>query len=240
VRAGVPAGLRELFGFEGNLYEALASHHELRDAWATLMNGVTARVDPWFFGNIDIPSGAKVLDVAGNTGLGAINAFKLKASPGLRVTNFDLPEKEEECLQNFRSHGVEEYCSFIGGDVFKEVPKGFDVVLIKHFLPMFNQRDVFRILEGVNASLEVGAQMHVLVPVVPEDLTEKDNYTVDFYPSFFVGCATGQGGPRKLSTWQSWLEECGFKVTKAMTEDPADLPPQALTAEAVISAAKIS
>lgn len=240
VRAGAPVGLKRVFGFEGNLYAALAYHHELRDAWAALMNGVTARVDPWFFENIDIPAGSRVLDLGGNTGLGAVHTFKLKMSPGLRVTNFDLPEKEEECLENFRSYGVEEYCSFIGGDVFDEVPKGFDVVLIKHFLPMFNQQDVFRILTGVNASLEVGAQVHVLVPVVPEDLTDKDNYTVDFYPSFFIGCAMGQGGPRKLSTWRGWLEECGFRVTRAMTESPASLPPQALTAEAVLSATKIS
>lgn len=240
VRAGAPVGLKQFFGFEGNLYAALASHHELRDAWAALMDGVTARVDPWFFENIDIPAGARVLDLAGNTGLGAIHTFKLKMSPGLRVTNFDLPEKEEECLENFRFHGVEEHCSFIGGDVFEEVPKGFDVVLIKHFLPMFNKQDVFRILAGVNASLEVGAQVHVLVPVVPEDLKEKDNYTVDFYPSFFVGCTMGQGGPHKLSTWRDWLEECGFRVTRAMTENPGDLPPQALTAEAILSATKIS
>ncbi len=33
----------------------------------------------------------------------------------------------------------------------------------------------------------------------------------------------GQGGPQKLSTYQSWLEECGFKVTKAITKDPADI-----------------
>jgi hypothetical protein len=240
VRGGAPVGLKELFGFEGNLYAALAVRPELRDAWAELMNDVTARVDPWFFGHIDIPAGAQVLDLAGNTGLGAIHAFKLKMSPGLRVTNFDLPEKEEECLNMFRSHGVAEHCSFIGGDVFEEVPKGFDVVLIKHFLPMFDKDDVFRILQSVNKSLEVGAEVHVLVPVVPENLKDADNYTVDFYPSFFIGCAMGQGGPRKLSTWRNWLEECGFKVTRALTENLADLPPHALTAEAVLSATKTS
>jgi O-methyltransferase domain len=239
-RTGTPVGLKELFGFEGNLYAALAEHHELRGAWATLMNSVTTRIDPWFFGNIDIPAGAQVLDLAGNTGLGAINAFKLKMSPGLRVTTFDLPEKEKECLENFRAHGVEEHCSFIGGDVFEEVPKGFDVVLIKHFLPMFDKSDVFRILERVNKSLEVGAQVHVLVPLVPEDLKEADNYTVDFYPSFFIGCVMGQGGPHKLSTWQNWLEGCGFRVVKVITENPVDLPPLALTVEAVLSATKVS
>lgn len=238
VRSGTPVGLKELFGFEGNLYAALAGHPELRDAWSALMNIVTSRADPWFFGSIGIPAGSRVLDLAGNTGLGAVNTLKLKSSPGLRVTTFDLPEKERECLENFRSHGVGESCSFIGGDVFEGIPRGFDVVLIRHFLPMFCRSDVFRILEAVNESLEAGAQVHVLVPVVPEDVREKGNYTVDFYPSFFLGCAMGQGGPRKLSTWRSWLEKCGFEVSEIIKENPADLPPYALTAEAVLSAVK--
>lgn len=134
-----------------------------------------------------------MLDLAGNTGLGAINTPRLKNSSGLRVTTSDLPEKEEECLRNFRSHGVEEHCSFIGGDVFEEVPKGFDVVLAKHFLPMLDKSDVFRILEGVNKSLKAGGQLHVLVPVFPEDLKETENYTVDFYPSFFHRLHHGAG-----------------------------------------------
>ncbi|WP_445194933.1 methyltransferase [Streptomyces phytophilus] len=238
VRTGTTVGLNKLYGHEGNLYGALAEHKELREPWARLMNGETAHIDPWFFDNIDVPPGSKVLDLAGNTGLGAIHTCKLKASPGLRVTTFDLPEKEEECLENFRSHGLEEQCSFIGGDVFEEVPKGFDVVLIKHFLPMFDKSDVFKILEGVNRSMDAGGQVHLLVPVFPENIKDTDNYTVDFFPSFFIGCAMGQGGAQKMSTWQKWLEECGFTVTKAIAEDPADMLPHALPVEAVLSATK--
>jgi hypothetical protein len=237
-RAGTLVGLKELYGSEGTLYGAVAEHKDLRESWATLMDTVTARVDPWFFGNIDIPSGARVLDLAGNTGLGAIHTCKLKASPGLRVTTFDLPEKEEQCLENFRAHSVEEQCSFIGGDVFDEVPKGFDVVLIKHFLDMFDKSDVFRILEGVNQSLEVGGQVHIMVPVYPENIKDSDNYNVDFFPAFFIGCTMGQGGPQKLSTYRSWLEECGFKVTKTITKEATDIPPDVIPVQAIVSATK--
>ncbi len=191
VRTGTPVGLKELYGSEGTLYGAVAEHKDLRESWATLMDNVTARVDPWFFGNIDIPSGARVLDLAGNTGLGAIHACTLKASPGLRVTTFDLPEKEEECLRNFKAHGVAEQCSFIGGDVFDGVPAGFDVVLIKHFLDMFDKKDVFRILNGVNRSLDAGGQLDILVPVYPEDIKDSGNYNVDFFPAFFLAKLAG-------------------------------------------------
>jgi O-methyltransferase domain len=238
VRTGTVVGLKELYDFEGNLYGAVAEHKDLRESWARLMDTVTARIDPWFFNNIDIPSGARVLDLAGNTGLGAILTYQLKKSPGLRVTTFDLPEKETECLENFRAHGVTEHCSFIGGDVFEDVPKGFDVVLIKHFLDMFDRSEVFKILDGVNRSLDVGGKIDILVPVYPENIKDSDNYTVDFFPTFFLGCAMGQGGPQKLSTYRSWLKECGFRVTKAIAKDPADIPPDAIPVQAILCATK--
>jgi O-methyltransferase len=236
VRTGTLVGLRELYGFDGDLYGAVAEHRDLRESWARLMDVVTERIDPWFFGNIDIPPGSRVLDLAGNTGLGAIHTCRLKPSPGLRVTTFDLPDKEDECLENFRAHGVDDRCSFIGGDAFESVPTGFDVVLIKHFLNMFDKTEVFKILDRVNKSLEVGGQVNILVPVYSENI--KDSYTVDYYPTFFLGCATGQGGPQKLSTYRSWLEECGFQVTKAIVQDPADLPPDAIPIQGIICATK--
>ncbi len=237
-RTGTLTGLKELYGSGGTLYAAVAEHRDLRESWATLMDTVTARVDPWFFGNIDIPAGAKVLDLAGNTGLGAINTYRLKNSPGLRVTTFDLPEKEEDCLENFRANGVHEHCSFIGGDVFDGVPQGFDVVLIKHFLDMFDRDDVFRILNGVNSSLDIGGQVHIMVPVYPEDLRDRGNYNVDFFPAFFIGCTMGQGGPQKLSTYVRWLTECGFTVTKTIVKDAAEIPPDVIPVQAILSAAK--
>jgi SAM-dependent methyltransferase len=238
VRTGTPAGLKELYGADGTLYAALADHQDLRESWARLMDDATAGVDPWFFGNIEIPAGSRVLDLAGNTGLGAIHTLRLKPSAGLRVTTFDLPENEAECLETFKAHGVQEHCSFIGGDVFDGVPTGFDVVLIKHFLPMFDRDDVIRILQEVNRALDVGGQVHVMVPVYPEDITDTDNYNVDFFPAFFIGCAMGQGGPQKLSTYRHWLEECGFTVTKTLVKEPADIPPDVIAVQAILSATK--
>jgi SAM-dependent methyltransferase len=237
VRTGTVVGLREFYGFDGNLFSAVAEHKDLRESWIKGMDSGTARIDPWFFDNIDVPSGSRVLDVAGNTGLGAILAYQLKG-PGIQVTTFDLPEKERECLANFRTQGVAEYCSFLGGDVFKEVPKGFDIVLMKHFLTLFDKSEVLKIFNNVNQSLDVGGQVNVLVPVYQDNVRDFDSRSVDFYPAFFLGCAMGQGGPQKLSTWRSWLEECGFEVTKVIVEDPADIPPDALPLQAILCATK--
>ncbi|MCH6163868.1 methyltransferase [Streptomyces marispadix] len=241
VRTGTVVGLKEFYGFDGTLFAALAEHKDLREAWAPAMDMETVRVDPWFFENIDIPSGAQVLDLAGNTGLGAVHTYKQKASPGLRVTTFDLPAREEEALENFRAHGVAEHCSFIGGDVFTEIPRGFDVVLIKHFLAMWDKADVFKIFRGVNKALDVGGQVNILIPLYPENDDDTDTRSsVEFYPTFFIGCAMGQGGGQKLSTYRSWLEECGFEVTNVIVEDPADIPADAIPVHAIVAAEKVT
>lgn len=229
-------GLEKLYGFKGTLYGAVAEHKDLRESWATLMDNVTERIDPWFFANIDVPAGAQVLDVAGNTGLGAIHTYKEKASPGLRVTTFDLPEKENEALENFRANGVAEHCAFVGGDVFDTIPTGFDVVLIKHFLDMFFKKDVFRILTAVNQALETGARVHFLTPIYPEDL--KQTAAVDFFPVYFLGCSMAQGGNQKLSTYKRWFEECGFTVDFELAEDPASLSPDIIVTHGILSATK--
>jgi hypothetical protein len=236
VRGATPVGLEKFYGHKGNLYEALAEHPELREAWGTMMDTVTAHIDPWFFGHIDIPDGSKVLDLAGNTGLGAILTHRLAAAKDLHVTTFDLPEKEADCLANFKAEGLQDKCSFIGGDVFKAVPEGFDVVLIKHFLDMFDRKEVHQILRNTHQALNKGGRLHTLGPVYSENV--KESYAVDFFPSYFLGCTMGRGGPQKLSTYQQWLRECGYTVTKATAQDLSEMPADALVAHGILSATK--
>ncbi|MFI9604698.1 methyltransferase [Streptomyces sp. NPDC052043] len=240
VQTSTVVGLDKLFGFKGNLFGALAEVGELRDAWLRLAQIETASVYPWYFRTIDIPVGARVLDVLGGNGLGAIMAHQLKASPGLHVTTFDRPQFEEECLRNFKAQGMEDRCSFIGGNVIEDIPKGFDVVMIKHFLDMFDKDEVFKIFEGANRALEVGGKIILLVPVYPEDIKETGDYQADFFPTFILGSALGKGGAQKVSTYESWLEENGFEVTEVIAKDPADVPSDAIITRVTICATKTS
>jgi hypothetical protein len=241
VQTGTIVGLEKLYGFRGGtLYDAVAEHKDLRESWATLMDNVTAHIDPWFFDNIELPVGARVLDLAGNTGLGAILTHKLMNSPGLHVTTFDLPEKEQEARENFRSHGLAEHCSFVGGDVFAGLPTGYNAVLIKHFLDMWDKDEVRKILKGVHQALDIGGQVHILVPVYPENIRQSAAVDIDFFPAFFLGCTMGQGGPQKMSTYRGLLEECGFQVDRTISQDPAKLLPGTFVVHGILSATRTS
>ncbi|MFD5624943.1 MULTISPECIES: methyltransferase [unclassified Streptomyces] len=238
VSTGKVVGLKEFYGFDGTMFEAAAAVPEVRAAWGPLAQNETASVYPWFFRSFDIPDGARVLDVLGGTGLGAIMTCQLKGSPGLRVTTFDKPALEAECVKNFEARGVAEQCSFVGGQVLESLPEGFDVLLLKHFVDMYDKDDVLTILRNAHRALEPGGQIVVLAAVYPEDIGDADDYQVDFFPSYILGCVMGRGGLQKVSTYRSWLEECGFEVTKVSAKEPADIPADAIINRVVISATK--
>jgi hypothetical protein len=236
VRTGSVVGLREFYGFDGTLYEACLEHEDLHEAWSAHMDQTTSLIDPWFFENIEISGNGRVLDLAGHTGLGAILTYQLNPSPGLRVACFDFPEKEAAALENFRSHGVQDHCTFIGGDVFKGLPRGFDTVLIKHFLDQFGKENVLRILRAVHDCLDVGGRVYALVPTYPEDV--KSSSQADFFPAYFLGCSMGEGGPQKLSTYKKWMESCGFTVTETITHDSAAKPPEMIHVHSILCGVK--
>jgi hypothetical protein len=238
IRTGQVVGLKKFYGFEGTLYEACLEHEDLRAAWAEHMDQTTSLIDPWFFENVPIRPGSRVLDLAGHTGLGAILTYQHNRSENLHVACFDFPEKEADALQNFRAHNVEEHCSYIGGDVFEGLPRGFDTVLIKHFLDQFGQENVFRILTAVHDCLEVGGQVYVLVPTYPEDV--KSSSQADFFPAYFLGCSMGEGGPQKLSTYKQWMEACGFEITSTRTHDIASKPPDMVHVHSIICGTKVA
>jgi len=238
VRTGTVVGLKELYGFDGNMFGAVATIGDIRDSWMRLAEIETASVYPWFFQNLDLPAGARVLDVLGGNGFGAVMAYQLKASAGLRITTFDRPELEAACRANFEANGVSEHCSFIGGDVLADLPTGYDVVLIKHFLDMFDQAEVLTILRNAYRSLEPGGTVVILAPVYPEDIRQRDDYQADFFPTFILGCAIGAGGPQPVSTYTNWLEQCGFTVTKVIAKDAATIPADAIITRVILCATK--
>ncbi|MEU1054432.1 methyltransferase [Streptomyces sp. NPDC005876] len=236
IRTERVVGLKEFYDFDGNFYEASTRYPELQESWGALMDQITASADPWFYSNLEVPHGSKILDVAGNTGLGAILAFQHNRDKGVHVTCFDLPEKKRMAEKNFRESGLVDHCSFIAGDALQEIPKGFDVIMIKHFLPMFDMDNVLKIMNFVHDALEFGGKFYILEPIYPEDL--KQSSSVDFFPAYFLGCTMAQGGMQRISTYRHWLESCGFEVTKVITRDPSDMSPDSVLTHGILCATK--
>ncbi len=212
LKKGRPVGLTEIYGKYNNLYEASAEEPELRDAWHPFMNMAMESYDPWFFSKLDLKPNSKVLDLAGNAGEGAVALQKYFAERKLHVTAFDLPFNEKEAVENFREADLQDSCSFIGGDIFKGVPRGYDVITLKHFLGMYSEENIKKIFKNVYDSMNKDAEFFNLVSIYAKNL--KFSPMVDFAPGYFIGCTMGQGGNQTLSTYTRWAEEVGFKVTR--------------------------
>ncbi|MEE1757544.1 methyltransferase [Streptomyces sp. SP18BB07] len=236
VREQRVVGLREIYGFDGNFYEASVKHPELRAPWSAVMDLLTSMIDPWFLEHVDFKQDSRVLDVAGNTGLGAILAQQQAQSMNVHVTCFDLPEKETEALANFYDNDMQSVCSYVGGDVFREPPGGYDIAFVKHFLEMFNEKDARHILENIHGALNPGGELYILAPIYPDDV--RGSNSVDFFPSYFLGCTMGQGGPQDLATYATWVEDSGFKVTKRIVQDTSLMPPDVFITYAIICGVK--
>ncbi|GGV55299.1 methyltransferase [Streptomyces spectabilis] len=237
VRTGKLVGLKELYDFDGNFYEASALYPELLANWSPVMDQITAAVDPWFYANLEVPHNARILDIGGHTGLGAVLAYQHYREKEVQVTCFDFPGKKSAAVENFRTQGVEGHCTFVGGDVLERVPGGFDVVMLKHFLVIFEKEEVYRILKSVHAALNDGGQVFILTPVYEENL--KASAVPDFFPALLLGCTIAKGGPQKASTYERWLDDCGFEVTKVLPQDVSSDPLAAICADALICAKKV-
>jgi len=74
------------------------------------------------------------------------------------------------------------------------------------------------------------------VPIYSEDL--KSSVAVDFFPAYFLGCTMAEGGPQKLSTYRRLMEQSGFDVTKAISQDAQTLPPDMVPVHGILCGTK--
>lgn len=109
---------------------------------------------------------AKVFcDVAG--GHGYMACAMLNAYPGLSAIVLDLPEvvADRDALQA-RILGLEGRCSYVGGDMFKAVPKA-DAYGLKMILHDWNDDECVAILERIRAAADGPARVFIMEHIVP-------------------------------------------------------------------------
>merc|ERR1712196_345361 len=87
LQKGSPEGLFQLYGYSHkNLYTAGESEPELYDAWAPWMNMLTRDVEDAMLRKLNYPHAAKVLDCAGETGLGVVKLLQANEHKQLQAT----------------------------------------------------------------------------------------------------------------------------------------------------------
>lgn len=157
-----------------------------------------------------------VMDVGG--GQGGLIAGIVKKS-GCQGILFDVPYVAETAPAYLEKQGVaKDAVQIITGDVFVEVPKGADAIVMKYFISAWNDEDAIKILHNCKKSLPPHGKIILLQAFVP-DIDEPKVAPDGIMPGIFavqINVAVPGGEWRTKQQFKELFEKCGFQLEKVV------------------------
>ena len=123
------------------------------------MTSLTAGDAVAVLGAYDFSGLTKVVDVGG--GHGSLLRAVLKDYPDARGTLFDLPHVVDSARQYFEQDNLTNRAELVAGDLFKEVPAGGDIYMMKYIIHDWTDDRAATILE--NCAKAMGPESRVLI-----------------------------------------------------------------------------
>ena len=148
------------------IFEYYRQHDEEGKAFTNAMRNLSAQVIAEVARIAEVPETGTVVDVGGARG--NLVAAVLQAHPRAKGIVIDLPQVGESANQAFKAAKLEGRCEFIGGDFFKEVPKG-DLYILKQVLHDWNDEQCVTILKNCARGMSANGRVLVVEMVVPTD-----------------------------------------------------------------------
>lgn len=108
----------------------------------------------------DIGYANTIVDIGGAHG--ALLAAMLAKNPEAKGILFDLPYTTTTAKGAIAAKGLTERVEIVGGDFFKEVPKGGDLYLLKHILHDWDDEKCVAILKRVRAAMKPTSKVLVV------------------------------------------------------------------------------
>ena len=143
------------------LYEWLDDHPEHWRAAHEGFRAVAGVLSGTVLGKLDLPDGARVLDLGGGHGLYA--AEVAARHPDATVTVFDTEPAREVALETAAEAGVSDRVSFAAGDyTTDDLGDGFDVVLLFNVVHAHDGPANVALFERVRRALAPGGRLYVL------------------------------------------------------------------------------
>lgn len=168
---------------------------------------VDGLLDAYDFGQYET-----VMDVGGGQGGLIANIVKRYGCKGIL---FDLPDVADTAREYITSIGVDPNAIAIKtGDVFQEIPKGANAIVMKHFISAWSDEDALKILANCKAALPQDGKLILLQSFVP-DLDEPKTEADGIMPGIFavqINVATPGGGWRTKKQFQELFTKSGFEL----------------------------
>ncbi|MFQ6063473.1 MAG: methyltransferase, partial [Methanosarcinales archaeon] len=151
----------------------------------------------------------KLLDVGG--GSGVISLKLAEKYPNIEAVVFDIPnvcKVAQEFINQSPAYNRIKTCA---GDYTKELPKGFDVVILSNILHGKGVQSCISLLKKVYESLNTSGLVIIL------DFLLDDDKCGPVFPALFalnMLIATPEGGTYSGAEIKQWLEDLGFNNIK--------------------------
>jgi O-methyltransferase domain len=106
-----------------------------------------------------------LVDVGG--GNGALLIGILRAHRHLRGVVFDQPQAAERAQKAIAEHGLSDRCEAVGGDFFREVPRGGDAYILKHVIHDWDDERALGILKNCHRAMSDDSKLLIVEGVYP-------------------------------------------------------------------------
>jgi len=199
-------------------YEFLEQHADASAAFYAAMDDfsrgeMVAILDAYCFDGVN-----SVMDVG--SGPGVLLAAILQVYPQLRGAGFDTGSAESEFTRRFDDAGLRGRAAFVAGDFFRELPKGYDLYLLKSVLHNWDDDACRRIINVCRQALSSTARLLIIERVISDASPSTEAKLFDINMLVTLG-----GRERTEREYSTLLEEGGFRVSRVIQRP---LPSQSL------------
>jgi SAM-dependent methyltransferase len=159
----------------------------------------------------DFASLRTVVDVGG--GNGALLIGILSAHPHLRGIVFDQPPAAERAKKQIAERGLAERCDAVGGDFFREVPRGGDAYMLKHVIHDWDDTRAVAILKNCHRAMVENGKLLIVEGVYPRRIDQSLDARGAAANDVNMLVNTG-GRQRSEAEFRSLFDATGFKLTR--------------------------
>lgn len=199
------SGMRK--AWENPLFAYLANHPEdgalFNEAMVAMHAGEAAAIVTAY----DFSGMKKLADLGGGTG--ALICTILRANVKLNGILLDLPQTAGEAAENLATAGVANRCTFVAGDLFKDVPAGCDGYILSHVLHDWNDDESLAILRCCRRAMGPQARLLIVETVLPQGDTPHHGKMLDMLMLTVTG-----GIERTAEEYERLLATASLKLTR--------------------------
>ncbi len=206
VRTGEPSGERAV---GKPIWEFLATDAEQGRIFNAAMTGIIGDTAMAVRAAYDFSGIRTLVDVGG--GHGILLATVLAANPSLRGVVFDQPHVVDGAGATFSRLGVQDRTTIVGGDFFREVPKG-DAYVMSHIIHDWDDEPSVKILRTIRRAAEPGARLLLVEAVIPAGNAFSFGKILDLEMLALPG-----GLERTESEYRALLAAGGFRMTRIVS-----------------------